>query len=80
MLHLSELLDRGVPWKSPNNPSCFQDYIGCSPQNDGKTPLLKTIPIQLTEHGEVQLVPTHREPSSGLHSSVFSTERYSANY
>lgn len=25
-LHLIELLAKGVPWKSPNNPGCCQDY------------------------------------------------------
>lgn len=30
---------------------------GCSPQTDGKAPLLRTAPTQLTEHGKVELVP-----------------------
>lgn len=25
-LHLVELLGKGVPWESPNNPDCYQDY------------------------------------------------------
>lgn len=35
----------------------FAKNIGCS-QTDDKSPLLKTLPIQLIEHGEVKLVPT----------------------
>lgn len=31
--------------------------IGCSSRNDGKIPLLKTIPAQLTEHGGTESVP-----------------------
>ena len=31
--------------------------IGCSSQTDGKAPVLKITPTQLTEHGEVELVP-----------------------
>ena len=40
--------------------------IGCSPQIDGKTLLLKTTPTQPTEHGEVELVPT---PLTCVHST-----------
>ena len=31
---------------------------GCSPQTDSKAPLLKITPTQLTEPGDVELVPT----------------------
>ena len=41
---------------SPNNSGRCQD---CSPQTDSKSPLLKTVSTQLTEHGEVELVPTY---------------------
>ena len=33
--------------------------ISCSPQTDSKDPLLKTSPVQLTEHGEGELMPTY---------------------
>lgn len=26
-LHLIELLAKEVPWASPNNPGCYQDYM-----------------------------------------------------
>lgn len=31
--------------------------IGSSPETDIKTPLLKTPPTELTEHGNIELVP-----------------------
>lgn len=31
--------------------------VGCSSQADQKAPVLKTTPIQITEHEEVELVP-----------------------
>lgn len=31
--------------------------IGCSPETDIKTPLLKTPPTELIEHGNIELVP-----------------------
>ena len=36
----------------PNNQTVAKS-IGCSSQTDGKAPLLKITPTQLTEHGEV---------------------------
>jgi hypothetical protein len=40
--------------------------------------LLNTIPSQLIEHGEIELVPT--QSLLLLHESVFGTGRYSAHY
>lgn len=73
-LHLIVVGQRG-PKGIPNNPGCCPDYRLLS-ATDGKAPLLKT-PIQLTEHGEVKLVPTQN-----LHpiSYVFGTGRYSEHY
>lgn len=56
-LHLFELLAKGSHGK-PQTTQSVGKTIGCSPQTDRKTPLLKTIPTQFTEHGEVHLVPT----------------------
>lgn len=39
----------------PNNPVFVKTV---SSQTDSKSPLLKATPVQLTEHGEVELVPT----------------------
>lgn len=43
------------PKKKPNT---IAWAIGCSSQIDGKTLFLKTIPTLVTEHGEINLVPT----------------------
>lgn len=32
--------------------------MGCSPQTDSKDPLLKIIPTELIEHGDVEMEPT----------------------
>ena len=53
-LHLIESLAEGVPWGPSNNSGYCQDYR-LPPQTDSKTLLLKTTPMQLTEH-EVGLV------------------------
>lgn len=37
--------------------------IGRSPQTDSKIPFLKITPTQLTEHGDIKLVPTETFPS-----------------
>lgn len=42
---------------TPNKPG-WSESIGCSPQIDNKTLLMKTTPMQLLEYGEVKLVPT----------------------
>lgn len=41
----------------PNNPG-FDKTTGCPPRTDDKVLLLKRIPTQLTEHGEMELVPS----------------------
>ena len=46
------------PRETPQTPQAIAKAIGCSPQTDGKALLLKTTPVQLTEPGEVNLVPT----------------------
>ena len=43
---------------NPQTTWAIDKAIGCSLQTDSKTPSLKTTPKQLTEHGEVELVPT----------------------
>lgn len=50
-LHIIELLAKGIPWESPNNPGY------CFTKTDGKASLLKAIPTDLTEHEAVKLVP-----------------------
>lgn len=52
-----ELLAKGIPWKSPNIQADAKTK-GCSPETDNRAPLPRTIPTQLTEHGETELVPT----------------------
>lgn len=42
--------------------------IGCSPQTNIKAPLVKTTPIQLTVHGNVELIHTW-----GLHIYVLTS-------
>lgn len=49
-LYQIELLVKGVPQESPNNPSSAKT-ISCSLP-------LKIIPMELTEHGNVKLAPT----------------------
>lgn len=56
-LHLIELLAKGVPWETPTNPGCCQDYKLLS-TNRKQDPLLETRSTQGTEHEEVTLVPT----------------------
>lgn len=73
-LHLIELLAKGVPRDQQPRllPRLQVDF-----PTVGKAPLLKTTPTQLTEHGEVELVPTQ-----SLHPivQVFVTGRYSEHY
>lgn len=54
---LIESLAKGALW-IPSNNSGYHQAVVCSPQTDGKDPLLKTAPTHLIEHGEVELVPT----------------------
>lgn len=54
-LHLVESLVKGVPWKPPKNQAAVHT-IGCFPQTD-EIPLLNTTPPQLTEYGEIKLMP-----------------------
>lgn len=42
----------------PPNNSAIAKVTGGSPQTDGQVPFLKTTLVQLTERGEVELVPT----------------------
>lgn len=55
-LHLSELLAKGFPPKSPQNLGSFQNYRLLSTM--AARPMLKTAPTQLIEHGDLELVPT----------------------
>lgn len=41
----------------PQTTQAITKAICCSPQNDGKALLLKTVCIQLNGHGKVDLVP-----------------------
>lgn len=54
---LMELLAKGVPWETPNN-LAIAKATGGSPQSDGQALLLKKTPVQLTKHGEADLLPT----------------------
>lgn len=50
-----------LPKESHGNPPTTQaaaNIIGCSPDADSSTPLLKKTLTQLIEHGRVELVPT----------------------
>lgn len=60
-LHLIELLANGVHGNPPTTQAVTKT-LGCSPQTVSTTPLLKTKPTQLTEHGDAELTPTE-EPS-----------------
>lgn len=51
------LLAKGVLWES-QIAQAVPKTTGCSPQNVDKAPLLKRTRVQLTEHEEVELVPT----------------------
>lgn len=63
-LHLIPLLAKGSHG-NPQTTWADDKAISCSSQTDSKTPLLKTTSTQLTEHGEVKLVPTESfTPSS----------------
>lgn len=53
-LHLIELLAHG----DPQTTQVLPRQLSSSPETDDKTPLLKTISTQLTEHEQVKLVPT----------------------
>jgi hypothetical protein len=63
----------------PQTTQSIEKAISCSPQIDGKAQLLKTTPIQLIEHGKVQLVSTYIE-SQHLLTAVYGTGMYSAGY
>ena len=55
-LHLIELLAKGTHGNLQIT-QAIAKTIGCFPQSDGKTLLLKTVSTYLTEHGDVKLVP-----------------------
>ena len=55
-LHLIELLAKGTHGNLQIT-QAIAKTIGCFPQSDGKTLLLKTVSTYLTGHGEVKLVP-----------------------
>ena len=70
-LHLTELLAKGAPWEAPppkikqNKPQVIAKAPESSSQPDGKS-LLLTTPIQLSEHGEVELcLPRAFTPLTG---------------
>lgn len=52
-----ECLAKG-PHRNPQTDQAVAKTIICSVQTDIKAPLLKTIPTQPIEHGEVKVVPT----------------------
>lgn len=62
----------------PLTTQAIAKIINCSPQIDGKAPLLKTTLEHLTEHGEIDL-GSYREPLP-LCLSIFDQGRYSAKY
>lgn len=72
-LHLIALLAKGVH-RNPQTTQAVGKTLGCSPQTDSKSPLLKTTPTQLIEHGELGLASTLIE-SLPLQDSVFGTGR-----
>ena len=43
-MQLTELLVKGVPWKSPNNLACYSDKRFFSEYLESERVLLKTIP------------------------------------
>lgn len=55
--YLVELLN---PMGTPNNPvfQAVAKTVDCSSQTDCKASLLKAKPTQLTEHGDIKVVPT----------------------
>lgn len=56
--HLIQLMAKVVPWETSNNPVVAK-ATSCPPQTDGKTLLLKIKHLlQLTEHGDAEMVPT----------------------
>ena len=55
-LHLITFLAKGVHWKSPNNPGCYQNYSLHSTIWP-RVPLMKTALTQLIEHRKVNLGP-----------------------
>lgn len=55
--HLIRLLAKGVPWEDPNNADCCRDY-GLLSTNWRMVLLLMTRPTWITEHGDIELVPT----------------------
>lgn len=59
----------------PKTAQATAQTVGCSPHTDSKAPRLNTAPTQLTEHGEVKLLPRDLTPMS-----IFGTGRYSARY
>ena len=56
-LYVIELWAKDVPREPPTKQAAGKS-IGSPPQTDEKTSLLKTTPIQLIKHREVELLPT----------------------
>lgn len=56
-LHLIGDVSHRNPWE-PQTTQAVIKAIGCSPKTGTKALLLNTTPTQLTEHGEVEMVPT----------------------
>lgn len=54
---LNKMLAKGPHGKTQTTPTIAKG-IGSSPQTDDKALLKKTVPIQLTEHGKIKLMPT----------------------
>lgn len=58
-LNLTRLLAKGSH-ENPQSTEVVVKTISCSPKTDSRSPLPKTTVIQLTEHGEGELVPTYK--------------------
>jgi hypothetical protein len=54
-LHSVKLFTKGIPCKY-SKPLDFAKTMGYFPQTDSWLPLLSTLPIELTDHGKVELV------------------------
>lgn len=56
-IYLIELLVKEVQWEFQTTQTIAKT-VSCSSKSDSKSPLLKTIPIQIIEYEEVERVPT----------------------
>ena len=77
-LYLIELLAKGFSWNSQTTQSKVKT-IGCSPQTESKSSLLKVTPTQIIEHREVEMVPKYTLHPYAI-AYLFGIERYSVRY